>query len=531
MVTDTIAAINEHRDELIDEVAELIVGTLEKIEETLNDPVLRGRIKEAAKGIGKAILSAITLGLSDKVSWDGLNNALGTIKNATIGGLERRFGINSPAKEVVPIGHAIAEGLALGISNAIGVAVAAAVKMANAVLAVGDKAASQAFGRASRSRMGAFRSTERADASARSAEAAQDRADKESEKLDKLTKRRDKVKDKKKKAQLTKQIKAQRKVVNRSNAQAKKQADYAEKQQNIADRKQTKYEEAQREAEFKRELALADNLGKAELYDEEVTRVAELSQAKLAEAQAKEAEAKRLGKKDNALREQLLKESRRAAREAMDLADKAHTAQQEAMRYYEKAREEAAKAIKDRIADLLERKRADEQARVDEEEYAAADNAGKAAIMESRARKNDERAEAATAAFEAAIKRAEELARTDAEAADAQLEIAAAQYEIAKAAIDEAKSQRDEAANLLGGVADSAVGGVGQTSLNVSASVLAEAAKSVDRYTKSLSDAQALALAGQGTSVNYNQYNYSPEALNNATIYRQSKNLLSAAIV
>ena len=61
-----------------------------------------------------------------------------------------------------------------------------------------------------------------------------------------------------------------------------------------------------------------------------------------------------------------------------------------------------------------------------------------------------------------------------------------------------------------------------------SRTALEDAALAMDRYTSSMRDAEAQAAAGT-TTTQYVQNNYSPEALSPSEIYRQTKNLVSAA--
>jgi hypothetical protein len=73
-------------------------------------------------------------------------------------------------------------------------------------------------------------------------------------------------------------------------------------------------------------------------------------------------------------------------------------------------------------------------------------------------------------------------------------------------------------------------GGGGGTSIVPNRTALEDAAKAVDRYTAAVAQAEEMAVAGS-SAPQFIQNNYSPEALSASTIYRQSKNLISAAEV
>lgn len=78
--------------------------------------------------IGNQIMEGLIQGIRDKVGWlidEGVR--AGTV---VIAAIKNTLGINSPAKEAIPLGEGIDEGLGVGIVNAIGIPVGAAEDMA-----------------------------------------------------------------------------------------------------------------------------------------------------------------------------------------------------------------------------------------------------------------------------------------------------------------------------------------------------------------------------------------------------------------
>jgi colicin import membrane protein len=161
-------------------------------------------------------------------------------------------------------------------------------------------------------------------------------------------------------------------------------------------------------------------------------------------------------------------------------------------------------------------------------------------MLEARAAENDAKAQAARAALQtayaqsdalaAAIARGETVSEAQLAAVQAALAEAEKQSQIASTAADQAQQDRDQIEQLRQQQAqDNASGGTQSgAQITPSRTALEDAALAVDRYTASVAQAEEAAMAG-ASAPQFVQNNYSPEALSASEIYRQTKNLTSAA--
>lgn len=361
-------------------------------------------------------------------------------------------------------------------------------------------------------------------------------ATKAEEKAEKQREKAKKIKDKKKRDREMKEIKeGAGKKAKALRDQATKAATQAEKAQARADERA---QQAQEEMAYQASLAQKDFAGAGDVRSQQGQDVADKAQAMLAQSQAKMAEADRLAKgnaADKKKAKQLREEARKDAAEANRLALQAIEIQGEAQKLYAEARRVAAEEVRARMGDIRaqiaeEKAEREWQKKFDDLEE---DPEAQAKMLEDRAKVNEDKAEAARIAMEAAFTEAERLADTDAVAANAALDEAERQAQLSQAAADAAAADLDQAEALRKKKEeeDKAAASGTTTSgaqINPSRTAMEDAASAVDRYTASMQQAEEMAGAGS-TTTQFVQNNYSPEALSASQLYRQGKNLVSAA--
>lgn len=440
-----------------------------------------GPIRDAGLDIAVALIDGLTGGLLSR-GVDAVRSAAATIANALPGWMKKVLGISSPSKVTYKIGQWAAEGFTRGILSGIKEAVSAAIQMANAIIAAGDEKVAEAQRKARAAQREADRRDAKADITAKRAAAARRRAE-----------------------QFAKQNPNQKARAKELDKRAKELERLASNQRGKADQAQKTADKAHGRVEAVRTFQEADLVGKGDIRQAQAVALADRAAKMLAKANAEAAEAKRLMETNKKAGREMLKQAREDAKKAKQLAEEAARKNKQAQSYYEQEVEQRLQALKD------------------DAEFEAADTAGRIRILQQRAEANEAKAKAAQEASQALIAQAEALAGTDAAAALRLVEEAEAKAEEAKAAAEAAKQEREQMAQLMGG--DSSSGGNGTMP---SSSVLEDAAKVIDRYTESLQQAESLAAAQQHV-YQFNQNNYSPEALSSLEIYRQSKNLLSVA--
>lgn len=363
-------------------------------------------------------------------------------------------------------------------------------------------------------------------------------ATKAEEQAQKQRDKAEKIKDKKKRQAELKKIRegaGKRAKTLRTGANTAARA--AEKAQAKADEQATA---AQQEMSFEAAMKQKDYRAAGDVRSQQGQDMADKSAALLAKSQAQQAEADRLAAKgDKAGAKKLRQEALANANLAKQIAKDAYTIMEEAADLYADARAAAAQAVRDRIGSIREgmaerdaerawQKQFDEMVGDDEKskEQKQAD------MLNARAKENEAKAETARAAMETALAEAERLANIDAEAANAQLDEAERQAQLANAAADSAENDREAAEQLLEQATTATNNGTTTSgaSITPSRTALEDAANAVDRYTTSMQQAEEQAGAGS-TTTQFVQNNYSPEALSASQLYRQGKNLVSAAEV
>lgn len=191
------------------------------------------------------------------------------------------------------------------------------------------------------------------------------------------------------------------------------------------------------------------------------------------------------------------------------------------------------------MADIRKQQDEERKNREWQDAYDKADDATRKQMLATRQAENEQKAREAEAALANALAVGDALAakiaaggtvsEEELTAAQKAAEEAAKQAQLASTARDAAKADADAIKQMEDQKATDNTNTGGSTSITPSKSVLEDAANAVDRYTASVAAAEEAATAGASTT-QFVQNNYSPEALSNAQIYRQTHNLVSAAI-
>lgn len=210
---------------------------------------------------------------------------------------------------------------------------------------------------------------------------------------------------------------------------------------------------------------------------------------------------------------------------AQALADLAQTNAENAYKYLQQAKSEAetVKATQDSIKDVRAYIKGQQDQIARDAKFEAASSDEKAKILEAESKAADAEAKRLLALAQQQLNTADKLAATDAEGAAAIAEQAQAN---AQASFEAQKNAEDWAKEAKEWVEKAQTEtGAGLSLISPQDIYAAQAA--FDSYIHSLSAAEAA--ASTPPTIEYNQYNNSPEALSNSEIYRQTKNLVSIA--
>lgn len=142
IVVNLIKGIASQVGPLIDAAFELILSLINGIADAIETYL--PQLMEACTKIGTAIVKGIVKGLGSVGSaiWDGIKS----VGNSIINGFKSFFGINSPAKTMIPIGQGLDEGMVVGLEEYKGKVVdasedvgsAAIESMSNAISGISD---------------------------------------------------------------------------------------------------------------------------------------------------------------------------------------------------------------------------------------------------------------------------------------------------------------------------------------------------------------------------------------------------------
>lgn len=464
----------------------LINAGIDLIASFLHD--LADAIRNGSQAIGAGITDVIDAmkevgmdmvrGLIDGVE-ELFGDAMGAIGNLAGGMVDKAKGILdifSPSRVFRDIGKFLVQGLTKGIQDNAASAIVAVASMVTGAIAVADDYVSKYFQKLDQQ---AIAARAKAQGLAAAAQKAQKSANKTKTKED------DKAANR-----LSKRAKEAAK-------EAKKEEDEAKKARQAAARKERwqKASSAER-AEIRANQAQSQLAGA-----KDAQRAAEAARI---QAQALREQAKKAGSKEE--REALLKAAKKAREEARKQAERANKLikdarknSEDALKYQQMAGEEAAA----KFQELFE---AEAKADADAEAFEKLTDAEKA-------ERRRQEAAALQLKAEENLAKAKEMAMTDLARANELAQLALEQAEQARALEDEAEQYAGQ-------------GGMGTgTVIDVTQS---DAAASAYNNYADLYDS-AFAAAAAGPSVEFNQYNTSPESLSDAEIYRQTNNQLTFA--
>ena len=440
-------------------------------------------VVDAMRDVGVQMVKGIIGGIGDM-----FNDAMGAIGGLAEGMVNKAKGILkifSPSKVFESIGSFLVKGLTNGIQQNAVSAITAVASMVSGQIAVANEYVSKFIQGLDQQ---ALEARAKADGLAAAAEKAAKAA--------KMTKGK---KDDKAAANLQKQADS-----------ASKAADAAEARAEAEKAKQDRAEE----------FSKADTIDKAKMRSEdaqnqldaakaaEARAAAEVAQANALDKQAKAkgvsaAERKKLQKQADDLRKQAAADAQRSN----DLLAAARASAADALKYQKLAGDEAAAAFQEAFD-------ADAKAAADQAAYEKMTDAEKAALRRKQA--DDLQAKA-----QADLTKAKELAYTDLEGANKLAQQAQDEANQARQYLNDATSLELSAQQGTGAVA----GGVMGTVVNLEPTDAAAVA--MNDYAN-LYDAASAAAAATRT-VEFNQYNTSPEALSPTEVYRQTNNLLTNA--
>lgn len=435
-------------------------------------------VLDAMKDVGVNMVKGLIGGIGSMLG--DATSAIGSLAGSMVDKAKGMFKIFSPSRVFRDIGKFVVMGLTKGVQDNAASAIVAVASMITGAIAVADDYVSKYFQKLDQQALAA---RGRADGLAAAAAKAQKAANKTKTKED------DKAAN-----NLSKRAKAAAK-------EARQQEQEAAKARKAAKAKETwdKADSAQR-AEIRANQAQSQ-LAAAKQAEKN-------AEAARVQAQALREQAKHAGSKEE--RNALLKEARRQQKIAKQEAEKANSlikkakgSSVDALKYQKKAGEEAAAAFEKQFE-------AEAKADADAKAFDKLTDAEKADARRKQAADLQKKAEKDLA-------RAKKLALTDLDAANALAQQALEEADQARQFLDDA-AQYDQNASQGGSVGGGQVVDLGS----------ADAAAAAYNNYSSLYDS-AYAAAAAGKTVQFNQYNTSPESLSDAEIYRQTNNQLTFA--
>lgn len=129
IVTEFLRAIGRETPKIVDAGFDMIIDFINGIADAIEENT--GELIDACINLGKSIVRGVIKGLKSIGSelWGGIKS----VGSSIVGGFKKVLGINSPAKEMIPIGQGIDEGMIVGLENYKG-------KVVDASYDVGDSA-------------------------------------------------------------------------------------------------------------------------------------------------------------------------------------------------------------------------------------------------------------------------------------------------------------------------------------------------------------------------------------------------------
>lgn len=497
-----VQAIAKQTPRIADAGAKAIIDFINAMADSIE--ANSAELVKAMANLGTAMVRGLIKGVSD-MAGEALGE-IGDLAEGMVGKAKSILKIFSPSRVFRDIGKFLVQGLTAGVQDNAASAISSVASMVSGQIAVANEYVSKFIQGLDQQSIAAAAKADglrlAADKAAKSAEKQQREADKAAKKADKTKKNKE-------------DDKAAKRKQNRAEAAAKaanaidKQADKADKQ---AAKAEARAEAAKAAQDRKEQFEGASYLEKAQMRSEDAQN--QLDAAKAAEGRAardrqaaialdKQAQAAGVSPAERKALEKQADEYRKQAREetkkANDFLAAAKVSAADALRLQGLAGEEAAKLFQEQFD-------AEAKAAADEDAYEKLTDAEKA-------KKRREDAAALQAKAEADLAKAKQLAYTDLEAANALAEQAMDEADLARQYIDDAIQLEQNTTNT------------GGTVINLVPSDSAAAA--VTNYADTYDAAYAAAAATP--TVEFNQYNSSPESLDDIQIYRQTDNLFTYA--
>ena len=481
LIVKFMEAIRAADHRILEAGVDLIAGFLHDLADTIR----RGSsaigagitdVADAFKDVGVDMVQGMINGITGML--DDVQGAVTSVVGKLPGWARKLLGESSPSKVFYDIGKFLVQGLTNGIQDNAALAISATAAMITGQIALADDLMSNFIQKLDQRALAARGKASGLQAAAKKAQAAANK-----------TKGRDNRAD----DQAANRISRQAKAADRAADKAEKKA----KAEKAAAERQRKWEAADelerakiRSADAERQL----NASKQAEQDAEAARVQ--AAALMRQSRAKDVTAKQRAQFRRQAK-QLRNQAKADAANANKQLENAKKSATDAMEWQQKAGKTAAESYQEQFD-------AQAKAAKDAEEFEKLSAAEKAKIKR-------EEAEAKQKEADDNLKAAKQLAYSDVNAAN----------ELAQLAMDQAQQARD----LLNEAIDfEAQGGSGQV-LNLQPTDAA--ALAFNGYADTYSSAYAAAAARP--TVEFNQYNTSPESLNADQIYRQSNNLLSYA--
>lgn len=433
-------------------------------------------VLSAMSEVGLHMVQGLGKGISDNMG--EVLGPIGDVVNQAIALARHIPLIKSPSRVFMEIGKFMVMGLGKGIQDHAALAITSVASMMHGTIAMADDMMNRYIQKLDQK---AIAARGRAQGLAAAAARAQKSANKTKTKTD------DKAAN-----NLSKRAKEAAKAARKEEEKAKQ-----ERQAQAAKARWERADSAQR-AEIRSNQAKSQLAGaKQAEKDAEAARV----QANALREQAKHAGSAAERKALQKAAQVAMAEARKQAKKANDLVQAARNNSVDALKYQKLAGDEAAKAFQEQFdseakaaADAKEFDKLTDAEKADKRRQEAAD-------LQSKAEKD--------------LARAKELALTDLDKANA----------LAQQAMDEAEQARqlmDEAAGYAN------QGATGTETAQVVNLYQSDAAAAAYNNYSDMYDA-AVAAAAASPSIEFNQYNTSPESLSDAEIYRQTNNQLTFA--
>lgn len=440
-------------------------------------PELQG----AMAGLGISMIKGLIGGIG--AMFGQATSAIGELAQGVINKAKSILKIFSPSRVFNSIGRFLVQGLTDGIQNNAVSAITAVASMVSGQIAVASEYISQYLQKLDQQTIAA---QAKADGLALAAAKAQKAADKTKTKSD------DRAADRLSAA--------------------------AAKAQREADRAEARVEAAKAAAERREQYNEASTIDKAKMRSEDAETALDKAKELERRAEAARVAAAALDRQSRA-RGLTDKERRDLRKQADELEARARSLAAQSNAQIEAARKAAADSLAlqklagDEAAKLFQEQfNLEARTAAEEEAFAKLSNAEKAAQRRAEA-------EALKLKAEADLERAKQLAYSDLEAANA----------LAQVAMDEAEKARDylkEALSYEQGASGPVAGG-GATGTVVDLAPSEAAAIAFNNFSSQFDAATAAASAGR--TIEFNQYNTSPEALSPTEIYRNTNNQLTFA--